>query len=320
MIDLCIAISCYRPSKKSIDNIEIILGVIKGRDDVSISYFLNGKSDNHFEHQLLDIFDKNTSDKCLFNYVDHNIGVGMGVASAISYSDGHYVLLLGDDDLINKDCILYILNKSKELSFDVGHQYLKDSTYVDSNANEKFAKFSDRNYSALLAEIGFRSGALPGFIFKRELFKNASHWKDKLYPWIEIVFNDNVNSVVLLSPSEMIEIDEGPEVNERFKDRVPRGDDYGFLERLSYGDLAKSFFLKASYNSYCYLWIIKISKSIMFFSDSKYKKLMIANTINFSISQYTGKIFGIKTYIILILLENPKILFQVLVKYFGKFI
>ena len=320
MIDLSIAITCFKPSKKSIENILIILDVINERRDVSLSYFLNGKSGNEYEAQLLDIFNNNTTDRCLFNCIDKNIGVGMGVAAAISYSNGRYVMLLGDDDLINKDCILYILNKSHELSFDIAHQYLIDSKYTDSSKIEKFAELNEINYSSLLAEIGFRSGALPGFIFKRELFDDAPHWKDKLYPWIEIVFSSSISSIALLSPSKMIEIDDGPGLKDRFKDRVPRGDDYGFLERLSYGDLAKSKSLKVAYDSYCYLWIIKISKSILLFSDSKYKSLMKANKIKFFFSQYFGKILSTKVYIILILLENPKILLQVATKYLNRYI
>lgn len=316
MTKLSIAISCFKPSHKSIININNIYNVLKNNTSIELSYFLNGKCNNEHEKQLINFFHNNKQENFFLNYEDENIGVGMGVWSAINFSNGEHIFLLGDDDIIQKECIEYILDKILKNDFDIGHQYLIDKSYSDSLELEKILNKSDRNYQYLLAEVGFRSGALPGFIFKKCLFEDATSWKDKLYPWIELVFHPKVNSIALLSPKVKIEVDNGPDIKDRFTDRVPRGSDYGFLERISYSKLSKSKTVIYAYNSFCYLWIIKLSKMIFNFSMEKYKSLMHSINIKCSISQYFGNIIEGKLYIFVVLLENPNIFRQVLRTYF----
>ncbi len=320
MIKLSLAISCYKPSKKSIENVEEILSALKDDEEIELSYFLNGLSNNKYEDKLIETLKNNNSRNIIFKHKNVNIGVGNGVKFAIDSSNGRHVLLLGDDDLIKRETIYFLKNKSSELDFDIAHQYLQDSTYKDSSYLEKVVSKNNYKYYRLLAEIGFRSGALPGFMFRKSLIEKSESWQDKLYPWIKLVFHPEVSIVALLKPPTMIKIDKGPDINNRFSDRVPRGHDYGFVERISYSKNTDILSFRTFYNSLCYLWIIKLSKEILSFSKEKYENLMKKNNINFFISKYIGKIVGTKTYIIFVLFENPKIMLGLIYTYFKRLV
>lgn len=318
MIKLSIAVSCYKPSRKSIENVEVILSSLKDDEEIELSYLLNGTCGNKYENKLIELLENSRLENIIFNYKNINIGVGNGVKLAIDSSRGRYILLLGDDDLIEKETIFFLKKKSIELNFDIAHQFLQDATYKDSSYSERALSRNDNKYFQLLAEIGFRSGALPGFMFKKSLIDKSESWNDKLYPWIKLIFHQKVAIIALIKPPSMIKIDKGPDIKDRFNDRVPRGHDYGFVERISYSENTDILSLKIFYNSLCYLWIIKLSKEILSFSKERYVNLMNKNKINFFISKYIGKIVNNKIYIIFVLIENPKIMLGLIYTYFKR--
>ena len=234
---LSLIVSCYLPSETSVQvaqELSKILGSYP--EELELVYLWNGITDEHakIRHEITSCLGYHQNCKIIDRY--ENVGVGEGYKILCDEAVGRYIYCLTDDDLIslgNITEIIFLLRSNENIA--VAHQLLDDENYRESIIFTEVFNTKSPEHHITLAYVGYRMGALPGTIFSKDIYDREERlWSKKLYPWIEIAFSSDVREYAIFNPENKIKVNPGAPVHLRFNDRVTRGFDYGYNERLKY--------------------------------------------------------------------------------------
>ena len=259
-----ISITCFRPSERTLVNINEIFSSMEKIDSLKFSFFLNGLEGSKYETKVIELFKNSKLKNIFFDSSEQNLGVGLGVYKCTSKQIADYTMYLSDDDLINFSLIQKLTNNLSYYRPDIFHQILDDKYTIDQRQSSIIISNDSPDYERYLSEVAFRSGALPGFGFKQSIcheFLSINNFKKKIYPWILFTTSNLIYKVAIFNLDEQIKVSPGAKTEERFRDRVPRDIDYGYIERVSYSEKFNCT-TKIFYEYYCFGWIRSVYQEL----------------------------------------------------------
>lgn len=177
MIKLSICIPTYNRVNKLLLLLESIEKQIKNSFEAEVEIVIsdNASSDTT-ENKVLEFIEKNKHIKINYNKNIKNMGIDFNIRNVIEKSQGEYVWLLGDDELLKEKAIEKLL-KNFKLEKDVYILNGEDMEDLNALKSDDLKVYDTKNISALVDYIDDINDSLRFFfclisslVFKREKF------------------------------------------------------------------------------------------------------------------------------------------------------
>lgn len=227
---LTIGIPTYNRCNVITDALDSVMSQVSAVDDVDVLVVDNASTDGTAD--VVQMYRDRFADKISYRKNESNIGFSANVDTVVKASNGEYVLILSDDDVLESGAVKYVLDvlsqyKVTALFLGVEPWNLELSAPLRNRSGIQVpsGKVYESGPEYVAGERAFPPGCISGYVVNREAWIKASalDFRETLIVHVFAVLRMMKNSAVYQSYCPNIKFRVGNETADKMTYRVPLG-------------------------------------------------------------------------------------------------